>query len=130
MRHRYHTGRIDKSHRQANTDAILVFGSNLAGRHGAGAALEAYRHWCAIYTVGQGPTGFAYALPTKDEQLNALPLEAIREHVQDFMKWAQLNASKTFLVTAVGTGLAGLRHEDVAPMFWEAPDNCVFPPEW
>ena len=45
---------------------VFVFGSNLAGRHGAGAALEAHQHW----GVQSGPrgarlrTGFAYAIAT------------------------------------------------------------------
>ena len=52
---------------------IFVFGSNLAGRHGKGAALFARQERGAIYGVGQGRTGNAYAIPTKDERLRTLP---------------------------------------------------------
>lgn len=48
----------------ANT--IFVFGSNLKGIHGAGAARTAKNSFGAKDGVGEGLTGDAYALPTKD----------------------------------------------------------------
>ena len=44
---------------------IFVFGSNLAGRHGKGAALDAKNKYGAIYGVGFGRTGNSYAIPQK-----------------------------------------------------------------
>lgn len=109
---------------------IFVFGSNLAGRHGKGAALYARNNYRAKYGVGVGRTGNAYAIPTKDGDLKTLPLDIIRGYVREFLEYARLNQGLTFKVTAIGTGLAGYRHEQIAPMFDEAPNNCILPAEW
>ena len=109
---------------------IFVFGSNLAGRHGAGAALTARRKYGAVYGVGVGRTGNAYAIPTKDRHLRPLPLRDIAVSVLVFLTYAADHPDLTFQVTAVGTGLAGYRHADIAPMFVGAPGNCRLPPEW
>ncbi len=109
---------------------IFVFGSNLAGRHGAGAALHARKHHGALYGYGHGRMGSAYAIPTKDEQIRTLPLESIRRYVAIFIAYATSHPELRFQVTAVGTGLAGYKHEDIAPFFRNAPENCSLPPEW
>lgn len=92
---------------------IFVFGSNLAGRHGKGAALYAARHYGAEYGVGVGRTGNAYAVPTKDRTLKVLPLDVIDKHMQDFLLYASDNNSLRFLLTPVGTGLAGYSKRDI-----------------
>lgn len=109
---------------------ILVFGSNEAGRHGKGAARHARHYYRAEYGVGTGRTGNAYAIPTKDAQLNTLPLDRIARHVQQFLDYAAANKELTFKVTAIGTGLAGYDHAQIAPMFASAPTNCMLPTEW
>lgn len=109
---------------------IFVFGSNLAGRHGRGAALHARKHHGAVYGVGHGRTGSAYAIPTKDDRIMTLPIESIRGYVATFIAYAASHPDLQFQVTAIGTGLAGYRHEDIAPMFADAPSNCHMPAEW
>ena len=109
---------------------IFVFGSNLAGRHGKGAARTAQFQYGARYGVGEGRTGMAYAIPTKDEWLRVLPLEHIARSVARFIAYARQSPNLTFKVTAIGTGLAGYRHTDIAPMFADAPSNCILPAEW
>jgi Domain of unknown function (DUF4326) len=109
---------------------IFVFGSNEAGRHGKGAALHARRHYGAKYGVGFGRTGNSWAIPTKDAQLRTLPLERIAQYVGQFLVYAEQHPELTFKVTAVGTGLAGYTHEDIAPLFARAPANCRLPGEW
>ena len=109
---------------------IFVFGSNLAGRHGKGAALTAYRNYGAIYGQGIGIQGNSYAIPTKDEQIQTLPLHKIKKYVEQFIKFAKLNPDMIFKVTAIGTGLAGYDEVDIAPMFNNAPDNCILPVGW
>lgn len=109
---------------------IFVFGSNLAGRHGAGAALHARQFYGAVYGVGQGPTGSAYAIPTKDQALKPLPLAAIQGFVDLFIEYAVAHPELKFHVTPIGTGLAGYKHEQIAPMFKKAPENCQLPMEW
>lgn len=109
---------------------IFVFGSNLAGRHGKGAALTAFRQYGAIYGQGIGLQGNSYAIPTKDENIKTLPLNKIKKYVDQFIRFAQLNPDMRFKVTAVGTGLAGYNESDIAPMFANAPDNCILPVGW
>lgn len=108
---------------------IFVFGSNLAGIHGAGAADYAYRELGAQWGVGEGLTGLCYALPTKDYEIQTLPLWFIEERVQVFLSVARENADLTFKVTPVGTGLAGYAREQIAPFFKDAPSNCYFEDE-
>lgn len=110
---------------------IFVFGSNLSGLHGAGAAAYARRHKGAKIGVASGPTGQSYAIPTKDEMiLNTLPMYQIKEHVNEFLKYAHDNSDKQFQVTRIGCGLAGLKDHQVAPLFIGAPDNCLFDEAW
>ena len=109
---------------------VFVFGSNLAGRHGAGAALWARENKGAIYGQGVGIQGDSYAIPTKDEHLNTLPLDVISAHVEQFLVFAEHHPELTFQVTRVGCGLAGYTDEDIAPMFDGAPPNCTLPDGW
>lgn len=110
--------------------SIFVFGSNLAGRHGKGAALCALKEHGAIYGQGVGRQGNSYAIPTKDEKLRTLPLSTIQIYVNAFLHYAQLNPTQTFLVTRIGCGLAGYRDHHIAPMFRDAPLNCQLPEGW
>lgn len=109
---------------------IFVFGSNLAGRHGRGAALEARLRHGAVYGVGEGLSGRSYAIPTKDERLRTRPLPSIKQSVERFMKFAVEHPEMTFQVTRVGCGLAGYHDTDIAPMFAGAPTNCILPEGW
>src|SRR5574343_1447955 len=106
---------------------IFVFGSNLAGVHGAGAALHAKLHYGARLGVGVGRTGQAYAIPTKDMQLRTLPLAVIDYHVREFLDYARERIDLDFKVTRIGCGLAGYRSKDIEPMFLNAPPNCRLP---
>lgn len=109
---------------------IFVFGSNLAGIHGAGAAKYARTHWGAKWGVGVGRTGNAYAIPTKDEHIQTLSLDRIEVHAKNFIQYARDNPDLVFLVTKFGCGLAGYSSEDIAPMMIQAPPNCLLPYFW
>ena len=111
-------------------DFVFVFGSNLAGRHGKGAALYALNHYGARYGQGEGHQGNSYALPTKDERLRSLPLPLIQQHVARFIEFATARPDLQFHVTCVGCGLAGYKPKDIAPFFTNAPANCRLPPEF
>jgi hypothetical protein len=106
---------------------IFVFGSNTAGRHGKGAALEARQKWGAIYGQGDGRQGDSYAIPTKDEVLHTLPLRAISGSVFRFIIYAHDHPDLIFEVTEIGCGLAGYRPEQIGPMFRGAPENVHLP---
>lgn len=109
---------------------IFVFGSNLAGRHGAGAALHARFVHGARLGQGEGLQGQSYGIPTKDGSLKTLPLSKIQEHVNKFIEHARQNPKEEYHVTAIGTGLAGYSHRQIAPLFKKAPKNCRLPKEW
>lgn len=98
---------------------IFCFGSNLAGIHGAGAALLA-RKWGARIGYGIGPKGQTYAIPTKDGRLRTLPLEHIQYHVHRFINYAKAHSEYVFLVTQIGCGLAGYSPKEIAPLFSSA----------
>ena len=121
---------MDSREVKASNNIIFVFGSNLAGRHGKGAALDARRLYGAEWGVGVGRTGNAYAIPTKDLNLYTLPLTSIQAHVDFFIVYARAHPELTFEVTRVGCGLAGYKDLDIAPMFRMAPGNCKLPEAW
>ncbi len=109
---------------------VFVFGSNLAGRHGKGAALWARQHRGAIYGQGIGKQGNSYAIPTKDERLRPLPLPMIRGFVGEFLMFAEKYWMHQYQVTPIGCGLAGFTPEQIAPFFRGAPDHVQLPPEF
>lgn len=116
-----------------NTDSngmIFVFGSNLAGRHGAGAALYARKYYGAEYGNGVGMQGNSYAIPTKDERIKPLPLQEIKRYVDRFIQFAKDNQHLKFQVTQVGCGLAKLDGHTMANLFQGAPLNCFFDSKW
>jgi len=110
--------------------SIFVFGSNLFGIHGAGAARFALDNHGAILGQGTGFQGDSYAIPTKDEHIRSLPLQEIRKHVLAFLCAAECLPNDTFHVTQIGCGLAGFTPEQIAPMFRDAPNNCQFSKAW
>lgn len=109
--------------------SLLVFGSNLAGRHGKGAALVASRFFGAKYGVGQGLQGRSFAILTKDENLRVLALDDIAEYVKKFKRFAKTHPQCHWFVTRVGCGLAGYSDRKIAPLFANIP-NCSFAKEW
>ncbi len=109
---------------------IFVFGSNLAGRHGKGAALAAKLDWGAEQGVGVGRTGQAYAIPTKGYSLEVLHLDIINTYVLKFIQYANEHPDEEFYVTKIGCGLAGYKESQIAPMFKNAPKNCKLPEGW
>lgn len=112
------------------TRKIFVFGSNLRGVHGAGAAKCALEEHGAIYGCGIGMQGNSYAIPTKDWNIRTLPLGQIHIHVEHFIRFAKANPDLTFQVTRIGCGLAGYTPEVIAPMFKGVPDNCEMPEDF
>ena len=94
---------------------IFVFGSNLAGMHGGGAARIACLHFGAVMGKGVGLQGQSYAIPTMQGGV-----ETIRPYVNDFLDFAKHHPEMQFLVTPIGCGIAGFEAEDIAPLFEEA----------
>jgi hypothetical protein len=110
---------------------VFVFGSNLSGYHGGGAALAAHQHYGAEWGIAEGRTGQSYAIPTVKENIaGPLSLDEIRAAVERFLHYAATHPEESFLVTRVGCVLAGHKDADIAPMFRDAPLNCSLPDTW
>ena len=106
---------------------IFVFGSNLKGMHGGGAAYIAYRKFGAIMGQGVGLQGQSYAIPTMQGGV-----ETIRPYVDEFIWFAKQHPELTFLVTRIGCGIAGFTDDEISPLFKEAHEveNIVLPSNW
>lgn len=109
-------------------ELLFVFGSNLAGRHGAGAALAALNFYGAVYGRGVGLNNSSYAIPTKDRNLIILPIKSIKFYVDQFVSFTQ-TSNRHFYVTPIGTGYARYKHSDIAPLFKNVK-NCWLPEVW
>ena len=96
---------------------IFVFGSNLAGMHGGGAARIARLHFGAVMGKGVGLQGQSYAIPTMQGGV-----ETIRPYVEEFIIFAHQHPELHFLVTPIGCGIAGFEAEDIAPLFKKAKE--------
>ena len=94
---------------------IFVFGSNLGGMHGGGAARVAYNKFGAIWGQGVGLQGQSYAIPTMHGGVNV-----IKPYVDEFINFAKSHTELKFLVTRIGCGIAGFTDEEIAPLFKEA----------
>jgi hypothetical protein len=103
---------------------IFVFGSNEGGHHGAGAAAFAVRNAGAKMGEGVGRTGNAYAIVT----MSGLP--RLREEVARFIDYAKAHSELSFFITRVGCGIAGYEDNAIAPLFKDAPANCLLPLGW
>lgn len=111
-------------------NAVFVFGSNEAGLHGAGAAKTAREEWGAIMGCSYGHYGKSFAIPTKDGYLEVLDLDTIQNYVIGFLAYAKGRPKLNFYVTAIGTGLAGISHREMAAMFEGASKNVYFDEVW
>ena len=106
---------------------IFVFGSNLAGAHGGGAAFLAYKRFGAIWGQGVGLQGQSYGIPTMQGGV-----ETIKPYVDEFIEFAQQHPEYNFLVTKIGCGIAGFTDEEIAPLFAHALDveNIILPQDF
>ena len=110
--------------RELKPNEIFVFGSNLNGFHGGGAARVAMNKFGAEWGNGVGLQGQSYAIPTMQGGV-----ETIQPYVDEFIAFAKQHMQLTFFVTRIGCGIAGFRDEDIAPLFVEAIDieNIILP---
>ena len=104
-------------------DEVFVFGSNLAGMHGGGAAYAAFRQFGAVWGCGVGLQGQSYAIPTMQGGV-----ETIRPYVDEFIDFAKAHPDLFFYVTRIGCGIAGFADAEIAPLFAAAravPNICL-----
>ena len=105
-------------------DEVFVFGSNLAGMHGAGAAYQAFQKFGAVMGCGVGHRGQSYAIPTMQGGV-----ETIKHYVDEFISYAKSHPDLFFYVTRIGCGIAGFRDKEIAPLFKDAAgvENICLP---
>lgn len=108
---------------------VFVYGANLRGQHGAGAARAAYLYHGAVWGRYERQ-GASYGIPTKETPRLSLPLKHVGVHVGAFIQHAREHPEDTFELTPIGCGLAGFTPEQIAPMFRDAPANVILPPEF
>lgn len=105
-------------------DEVFVFGSNLAGHHGGGAARVALNKFGAVWGQGVGLQGQSYAIPTMQGGV-----ETIKPYVDEFIEFAKNHPTLKFYVTRIGCGIAGFKDEEIAPLFSKAAGikNIILP---
>ena len=119
----YTSERINK----LEPNEIFVFGSNLSGAHGGGAARAALNRFGAVWGQGVGLQGQSYAIPTMQGGV-----ETIKPYVDEFIEFAKVHPELKFLVTRIGCGIAGFKDEEIGPLFKGATDveNIILPKEF
>ena len=100
---------------ELKADEVFVFGSNLEGMHGGGAAWVAFQKFGAVLGCGVGLRGQSYAIPTMQGGV-----ETIKPYVDEFVAFAREHPELFFYVTRIGCGIAGFREKDIAPLFADA----------
>lgn len=111
---------------------IFVFGSNLNGEHLGGAARQAFNDFCAEWGISEGITGQCYAFPTLDENMNKQNRACLLDSIVNLIDTCECNQDKIFLMTSVGTGIAGFSISYISGLFnlFKLPKNLVMPLEW
>lgn len=106
---------------------VFVFGSNIHGMHGGGAAAFAYRNFGAVWGQGVGLQGQSYAIPTMEGGV-----DYVAGYVNEFIGFAKAHPELFFWVTRIGCGIAGFTEEEIASLFKEAADleNVALPKEF
>ncbi|HPO47333.1 MAG TPA: hypothetical protein PLS09_00540 [Paludibacteraceae bacterium] len=109
---------------EIKNNEIFVFGSNLQGAHGGGAARVALNNFGAVWGQGVGLQGQSYAIPTMQGGV-----ETIKPYVDEFIDFAHQHTELQFYVTRIGCGIAGFRDKDIAPLFTKAIElpNIILP---
>ena len=110
-------------------DWIWVFGSDESGKHRKGSAKVAHVSFGAKYGVGDGLTGMAYAIPTSDKHLKALPLDQIKSNIGVFLEFAKNNPKQNFYVAHIGLDY-DISDTTIADLFAIATANCSLPEAW
>lgn len=103
----------------------FVFGSNILGKHWGGAAQQAYKKFGAEWGVGEGLTGLCYAFPTLDESMGKYDHREMLSIRAAFYRCAEAHPELEFLLTPIGTGIAGYAKEYISELFESLPENVM-----
>jgi hypothetical protein len=112
------------------SNQVIVVGTNMSGSHYGGAAAQAYRDFGLSWGIAEGISGQTYAFPTLTREMTRRGIKALERSRDRLFETARSLPEKTFLLTAVGTGIASCPVEVMAPLFRDAPSNIVIPAEF
>lgn len=115
---------------QLASNEILVVGTNMNGHHFGGAAAQAHRDFGLRWECAEGISGQAYAFPTLDHQMGRRTHQALERSRDKLYQAARAHPRYRFLMTAVGTGIAGYQVREMMSLFTDPPANIVLPPEF
>ena len=102
---------------------MFVFGSNMNGFHYGGAAQTAYKKFGAEWGIGEGLSGQTYAYPTLERDMNKRGMRGLEYSRDRLYATARALPDKEFLLTPVGTGIAGFTYEQINELFRDLPTN-------
>lgn len=109
---------------------VLVFGSNLNGWHGGGAARQAKEKFGAVEGQAHGIQGQSYAIATLNKNMEKIRLSTIRRYLRDLAFYAKKHPKNEFLLTPIGTGIAGYSLQEIRSILPEFPANVTFAGKW
>lgn len=112
------------------TNEVFVFGSNLAGKHIAGAARQAREQFGAVDGTAKGVTGQCYTFPTLGTRLEPLRTRRLLDARDTLYRTCKSNPDKRFLLTKIGCGIAGYPEPFMKTLFTNPPDNLILPDDW
>lgn len=98
---------------------IFVFGANSQGSHGAGAAKQAYDSGWTKTGHSEGLIWQSFAIDTMGTR------EVFIMGLQDLAITAIKNPALEFLMTPVGTGIAGYSIQELEEMMPDMPSNVI-----
>ncbi len=104
---------------------IIVVGTNLAGKHLGGAAAQAHKDFGLEWGVAEGISGQSYGFPTLTAGMKRFLPTMLRVHADRLRRAAINNPDKEFLLTPVGTGIAGYPYAVIAELFEDMPSNVT-----
>lgn len=109
---------------------VIVVGTNMNGEHLGGAAAQAYKDFGLEWGFPEGLSGQTYAFPTLTKNMKQFLPTMLRNPVDRFKRFAMSNPDKEFLLTPVGTGIAGYPMIVMKELFKNMPENVILPKEW
>lgn len=111
-------------------DCVLVFECYYYGKHSKRMALSAKKWFGAGSFCTFGHYKQCFAIPTAYRYQRTIDSYYLKMNIDRFIDHARLHSDLIFLVTRIGTDLAGYSDKEMSPLFKDAPPNCILPKCW
>lgn len=115
---------------RTRVEPVYVFGTRVNDPMTEFTAAVAARFHGARPGTWNGRNGNAYALPCRNSEGMRFAPAAQLGYVDEFLKYARANPNLQFRVARFGCEPQGYRDSEIAPLFRNAPVNCVLPAVW